>query len=410
MSKRAGSADTGYCGETMVQLFFDRNLSPHYCFPHARTKSNAQVADLFVWMNRVVLLVEVKTRRGGVGTPTWASSAVQNGAGQIRDNAKRLRGQEEIFLRNDHYDVRFDFEGISLVMGLVVLVCDPEEGILPTVALADVYSEDPPVQVLTSGDLEDLSKEIDTMPDLIYYLTDRLSLVRRQDIPLGVELGVLGIYKSGDNQFPLSIAGLLNGSSWTDYRTSRRQEIALRDEENRESAWVDAIASRICSRKRQHDRLPVGLYLAWELCSLPRRGRAIIGQKIASLERAFAGRRSRRYFAFENPITGNWLVFLFSTANEDHIHDELRELVELKATKEIQLDDFQNAVYGFAIQVSQTWPRRPLSICSVMFITADEVNKRYSSVQQVRAREVWGGESRKHRIEIEEFPTRTKSP
>jgi hypothetical protein len=58
----------GTLGEKLIANFFDTHSSRLFSFPNPKTNSNAEVADVLVWWNHAVLLVEVKTRAGWYST------------------------------------------------------------------------------------------------------------------------------------------------------------------------------------------------------------------------------------------------------------------------------------------------------------------------------------------------------
>ena len=64
--------DIGSYGEKLVENFFDSKFSTSFSFPNPKTKDNAQITDVLIWMNRVVLLIEVKTRNQCEGTASIA--------------------------------------------------------------------------------------------------------------------------------------------------------------------------------------------------------------------------------------------------------------------------------------------------------------------------------------------------
>ncbi len=59
---RNTSPSKGEVGEKLVSNFFDRNFSKIFSFPNPKTKKNEEIADVLIWLNRTVFLIEVKTR------------------------------------------------------------------------------------------------------------------------------------------------------------------------------------------------------------------------------------------------------------------------------------------------------------------------------------------------------------
>ena len=55
----------GESGQNLVNEFIDSKLSKIFSFSNPMTPDSAEVADVLIWMNRLVLLIEVKTRGEG---------------------------------------------------------------------------------------------------------------------------------------------------------------------------------------------------------------------------------------------------------------------------------------------------------------------------------------------------------
>jgi Holliday junction resolvase len=74
----------GRPGERKVQSFFDGKIGNIITFPNAKTKSNAEIADLLVWLNWKALLVEVKSRVSSkITLDQWVHQRIAEAADQI---------------------------------------------------------------------------------------------------------------------------------------------------------------------------------------------------------------------------------------------------------------------------------------------------------------------------------------
>ena len=186
----------GTFGRKLIAEFFDSNYSKFFSFPNPKAKSNAQVADVLIWMNRVVFLIEVKTRSEGRYTSidSWARSKIQEAVRQITTNYKRIKDGETVNLHNSYYHTTLDCVGISKIIGLVILVHDDQINYLPSHAVSDIYKNGMPIHVISWNNLRQMTTEIDTVPDFVYYLNDRSNYLELADIPLSAELNVLGYY------------------------------------------------------------------------------------------------------------------------------------------------------------------------------------------------------------------------
>jgi len=380
--------DKGTRGELLVQNFFDSQLSRLFSFPHAKTKANAQVADLFLWLNWRVLLVEVKTRdKSKVSIDSWARSRIQEGVDQICTNHERCNRGEEIFIRNDSYHVRFSNEGIDNYHGLILLLFDDDCNYPPTEAVSDIYEKSLPIQVLTWKNMIAMTSEIDTAQDFYYYLSERYRYIKDHDIPIGCELDVLGYYKMNGNRFPKEMVDFKSGNYWDNYRTTMADAIIRRAAHNQQSTFINALEDHFKEPRKLHEGLPVGLYFAWEIGTISRRERAYLGDKIDEIQSKFIQGSVEQCFSIRNPSTNNYLVFLFSVANKKDIHSRLEEVIRLRLIKEIHQQNFSNGAYGFGFQVSETSPVRILGLVSGIVLgagiieqsTQDELNRAIKS-------------------------------
>lgn len=396
--------DAGELGERLVHQFFDSNLSKFYSFPHARNKQKAQVADLVVWLNRWLFLIEVKARDEGTSTlETWATWRIQQAVEQICRNHQRCEQKEEIFLYNDYFHVKLNHDGLSRHIGLVILAYDGVCNLSPTKAVPDIYERSLPIHVLSWQDLVSLRTEIDTGPDLFYYLQDRFEYVQNHDIPLGAEQEVIGYYKLHINSFPSEATDFGASAFWREYQEIMWDAIRQRELHNEYALFVDALEASFSDGRKLYDGLPVGLYFAWELGSLTRRARAYYGEKLSSVKQWFIDGKNTRQFAYQNPATANHHVFYFANSDERAIQERLLRLVELKLIKHVHIDDFQYAAYGFGFRVSKTLPIRMLGLASTIFVGSDEV-RGYSQNDLDEAMRVWGKQKHTSITQVLEFP------
>ena len=397
----------GEVGERLVSNFFDENFSKIFSFPHANTKTNAQVADILVWLNRTVFLIEVKTRDEGTASiQTWFRSQTQKALGQIRNNFDRIKAKEPIFLRNDYYHTELEHDGLVQIIGVVVLVYEEECIVKPSDYFQDIYKDELPIHVFAWKDLEKMIEEIDTIPDFIYYLQDRLQYVKKVDIPLGRELHALGYYKSQSNKFPETLLEFSTTSYWDQYKSSMEYQIGFRNEHNKHSTWIDALENLFIEQRKLYEKIPLGLIFAWEIGALSRRERAYFGEKLDTVQQWFDEGNSSRYFAVHNGKTGNWIIFYFSQLAADNAQKQLWRLAELKLIREAHLNVLPlYAAYAFGFGVSVTFPRQLLGLNSAFFMGRDAIEGQYSSDDIEESLKVWGDESANSTIEIDEFPT-----
>ena len=393
-------------GENLVREFFDGQISKFCSFPSPKSKDNAEIADVAVWHNGRLFLIEVKSRDSRTATApikTWATRRIKDAVAQIRRNRGRCITGETINLHNDFFHVVFDNEGIVSYIGLVILAFDGKCNLAPTDAFPEIYNGELPIHVFTWNDLLSLREEIDTVPDLCYYLQDRYQYVRRHDIPLGLEREVIAYYKLHSSKFPSGEFSFASSSLWSKYQKEMAAAIDRRSVHNENSLIIDQLEKCCADARRMHGKVPIGLLFAWEVGFQDRRHRAYLGEKLHSVRSDFEnGRHSRQFCAF-NGATENWHVYYFSDDSALNARKKLRKLLRLKCIKEAHLDGFEYEVYGFAFLVSRTHPLRLLGLAAADVVGADAVEG-YSAAELREALRVWGDQRHTSVVPIREFP------
>ena len=398
--------DIGNYGENLVKNFFDFNISKFYSFPNARTKDNAEIADVVVWHNRKLFFIEVKSRDSEKATASlrsWATRRIDKAVAQIRKNYDRCIAHDTIYLHNDFFHVELDHEGITDYIGLVILAFDGICNLSPTNAVPDIYKGPFPVHVLTWSDLRSLSEEIDTVPDLFYYLRDRYQYVVKHDIPLGIEKEVIAYYKLHNNKFPMDETDFASSSLWNEYQDTMASAIYRRDAHNDNSLIIDTLEACFSEERRKFLDLPIGLYFAWELGSQTRRARAYLGEKFHRVRHDFEEGKHSRQFCIFNEASENWHVYYFFDDTREDIRNRLLRIVKLKLIKEVHINDFEYGIYGFAFQVSRTTPPHLLGLAAAVVIEAVEANG-YSDADLDEAFRVWGPQKYTSTVQIREYP------
>lgn len=394
----------GTLGEQLISQFFDSQYSKFFSFPNPKTNSNAQVADVLIWKNRVVFLIEVKTRDEGTASiDSWASSKIQEAVEQISNNYNRIKSNEVINLHNSYYHTTLDCLGVTSIIGLIVLIHDKKSILLPSNAVSDIYSRELSIHVISWNDLCKMTNDIDTVSDFEYYLNDRFNYLKKTDIPLGSELNVLGYYKSHYNKFSESIIDYEAKPYWEIYHSTMANDIMSRTLHNKHSSWIDTLESFFSDHRKQFDGYPIGLYFAWEIGSISRRERAYLGEKLNAVQDWFEKGNSTRKFAWFNGSTGNWLVFYYSKSESSLLHKELHRLTELKLIKEVHETSFNYGVYGFGFQVSVIFPPQLMGLVTAVVIGADEI-KKYSETDLEEAYQHFGHRNTRQVFKVEEFP------
>ena len=334
---------------------------------------------------------------------------LHQGVDQIVHNYKRVENHEKIILHNQQFQTFLDTDGLVKTIGLIILFYDEDCHVLPSSVAPDIYQKEVPIHVFAWKDLKRMTAEIDTIPDLIYYLKDRYGYLgkTKSDIPLGAELDVLGCYKIGSNKFPERPFDFQALQCWDQYKFLMKKQIANRLEHNKASFFIDTLlnsVSKIPGNRKTIDGLPIGIYFIWELSMLSRRERAYLGTYVEGVPKYFLDKdRLSKHFAHKNMSTKNWLVFLFSKEESEGIQASLERLMEYKLMVEIEDVSFNYAAYGFGFKISDTFPPQIISL-SVAINSADKVKGNYSKKDLEQARQKFDGELNAQKFNIEEFP------
>lgn len=393
----------GKIGELIISNFVDNQFSKILSFSSPKTKDNAEIADILIWLNRTVFLIEVKTRNTEEGTSpieSWAYSQIETAQGQIKKNINRIESKEDIFLHNDYYHSKLDCDGICKIIGIVVLVHEGSCKITPSKYQKNIYSGKAPIHVISWGDLQNISKEIETTADLLYYFQDREEYLKIKDIRLEEELNVIGYYKSHNNKFPTIETDFSSTEYFDDYQRLMKSEIEARNNHNKNSVWIKNIENLFTNQRKLMAGIPIGLLFAWELGILSQRERAYYGEKINAVQHWLNDGRSERYFSYQSQNTKNWILFHFTTLESKEAYQRLEELTKLKLINEIESNAFEFGIYSICFHVSKKHPYK-LDAVGGAVMSIDAVQGKYSAGDIVMASKLFGKASQ---IKINEFP------
>ncbi|MCK4829822.1 hypothetical protein KA005_79600, partial [bacterium] len=323
------------------------------------------------------------------------------GVKQLEKNHDKINSNEEIFLNNKYYHLKLDCEGLSEIIGVIILVHNDDCTVKPSNVYDKIYNLKLPIHVFSWQQFKKFSSEIDTIPDFKYYLQDRINFVKNCDIPLNKELGAIGLYKIGNNNFPTGKIDFNNSEFWEQYLDTMSEERARRDQHNKQSGWLDRLGEIFTENRRLFHGVPLGLHFTWVFAVLSRRERASMGKKFEKAQDWFLSGKQSRQFAIFVPSTSHWVVFYYSKHPPVEQQRILLKLVEQKLIQLKEDENFQFAVFGIGVQISKLWPPRIIGIANAMIIGVDEVTGKYSKQDIINARRNWGS---KQVHKIEEFP------
>jgi hypothetical protein len=210
---------------------------------------------------------------------------------------------------------------------------------------------------MTKNDFKDLLVEIDTVPDLLYYLKDRYEFLKSIysfcprifiNLNLQTERDLIALYKRKSNSFnKYTCKDLLEENIWSNYKEEFEDKIKVRDKENEETVIMDNFIDTLLQNPLRDEEMPLH---AWELGLLSRRERVTFANKIN--DALNITQTESRQFAYFNPNTGCWLVFYFQYGGEEDLLKGLQEMTNLKLIKEMKENSFEYSIFGYGFYVS----------------------------------------------------------
>lgn len=218
-------------------------------------KQNGQekeLTDLLVPFGESVISIQAKskvvdtTKASAEVIDTRIQKIINNAIGQLT-NTKRIVDEGEVY----HYknslgiEVPLDSPRVKNIHGLVLVNVYDQNNAHIRIDGSFVRGKGMPIHVLDVADFYAVASEIDTIPDLIGYLSARAKLYEGNKIDDGVnELDLLVVYKTqpdvveqvlSDDRAHLMVAPGL----WGDYQSGSADAIKKRNELNRASYLVD---------------------------------------------------------------------------------------------------------------------------------------------------------------------------
>jgi len=257
------------------------------------------------------------------------------------------------------FDTR-DLAGFGF-SGVVVVDCDSPIEKLHYGTIQRSLALRFPVAIMTRQDFLDLTMEVDTVPDLTYYLLDRFEFLKHVytlcprdflDLNSRLERNLIAFYKTYENKFSVDVWEPEKALDYYSiYTSSLRGKILARNAENADSFIIDEIIDIL---RRHNTPTDSTLLHAWELAATTRRQRAgALAEKIRdALERMVTG-HPWRHFAFFNKVTGCWVVFYFKYGgSRGEFRDEAERLTRYKLLVEMKERDFKFSVFCYAFRKS----------------------------------------------------------
>ena len=347
------------CGRNFLRGFVFH--SPRFFNP-----TENESGDIVLWVRLQVVVVEVISRQAAAGASTkqFVKKIGKKRDQLIRDyDAFKEPGIDILLINEQGEKVQFDKHDLSTFSfsGIVIVDCDDhiENMHFKTVEMS--LSLPFPVAIMTQQDFLDLTAEVDTIPDLKYYLLDRFEFLRQVypshphhflSLNGRLERNLVAFYKINENRFPVDAWGPEKALEYYSiYTGTMRDKILARDAENAESFVVDEVLDFL---RRSNTPANPTLLHSWELASMTRRQRAgSLSNRIRDAINRMLAQNPRRHFAFFNQATGCWLVFFFQYGGDSNgFREETKRLTRYKLFVEMKERGFEFSVFGYGLRKS----------------------------------------------------------
>lgn len=396
------------CGQRFLKGFVFH--SPKFCNP-----TEQEAGDIVLWIRRFVVNFELITHNDQLSNSTrqFVKRIGEKRDQLIRDYDIFRNPEIEIRLKSElGQDVLFDkmdlggfsFHGVVLVDSKL-----PIDKLHFNTIKKCVESEFP-LAVMTLDCFKELLTEVDTIPDLIYYLGDRSQFLKTafQESPnlflnlnLRTERNLISFYKLQENTFDLGEWKASDADQYPKlYQEKWRQGIELRNKENEESLVIDDIADFIRNAAADGEE---GKLHTWELAMLSRRQRATeLGHKVREALINLSKGKRRRWFASFNQATGCWIVFFFRYGiSIEQFHKEADQITRFKLLVEIADKNYEYSVFSFCFRKSEIETGASFDNIYLGLMDACKEKQPVDQIELFEAREFFNGGKPKT---IKEFP------
>lgn len=374
-----------------------------------------EAGDVVLWVRRQVVVFEVVARdvAGGSNTKQFVKRIGEKRDQLLKDYSVFKDPNIDIHLVNEQGEkVIFDTRDLATFgfSGVVIIDCNSHIEKLHFGTIQRSLALPFPVTIMTRQDFLDLTMEVDTVPDLTYYLLDRFEFLKQVyvlcpqyflDLNSRLERNLIAFYKTYENKFSVDDWEPEKALDYYSiYTSSLRDRILARNAENAESFIIDEIIDIL---RRNNTPTDSTLLHAWELATTTRRQRAgSLSEKIRDAIEGMLTGNPRRHFAFFNEVTGCWVVFYFQYGgSRGEFRDEAERLTRYKLLVEMKARDFKFSVFGYAFRKSSIETGATFDETILRVEDADK----YSSVSESEyklASQYFGKPRSQH---IREFPT-----
>lgn len=329
--------------------------------------SEYEAGDVVLWVRNQIVVFEIIWRNIQEGNGTNTKSFIKK-IGKKRD---QLVKDFEIFKSIDNTlelvneageKVKYDKDNFhpENFSGIVLIDSDENVEKLNYYTIEKALHEDFPIAFITNKDFTDLTTEIDTIPDLNYYLKDRFDFFKVvypdhnnyfREINKPIEKNLVALYKMNEYSFPIEKWQENEKKNYYEiFQTDYADKIAKRNAENSKSFVIDEIIDEIRNKNGNGN---FTVLHASELAIFSRRERAKIAPKIIDAFEKFEVRIEPRYFSYYNANTECWVLFYFLYTDDiEDFRNSFKEYCQLKLFFEMHDKGFQYSIFGYGFRKS----------------------------------------------------------
>lgn len=383
--------------------------------PKFKDPTEQEAGDVVLWIRTELIVFEILSRNPSAfgSTKSFTKQIGRKREQLIRDFRVYSDSGKNISMLNEIGEtISYDHDCFlkSNFCGVVIVDADTPIEKLHFETVSKSLEQEFSIAIMTKHDFNDLLGEIDTVPDLLFYLKDRKAFLKHvfQDEPtlflnlsIHTERNLIGFYKLHDNSFPVEEWKASSCKEfWLKYQREFADRIELRDRDNVDSFIFDEIIDLLRNINNPDDST---LLHSWELAVLPRRFRAGLAKKLKKAFEDMLGQRSKRHFAFHNPLTDCWSLFYFQYGgNSKSFREEAERLSKMKMQVERVQQNFPYSVFCFAFRKSSIITGNTFDECVLRIEDADNHPTVSPEDYQIALKYFRGNTGRQ---KIYEFPT-----
>jgi len=330
--------------------------SPKYYDP-----TEKEAGDVVLWIRNYLIVFEIVWRNPSSQASTKSFiRRVSEKRKQLENDFKTYRDKQVLLINEESKRVEYSKDNFvdGNFAGVIIVDSDIELEEIHKKSYKKTLENNFSIATMTKNDFEDLLIEIDTIPDLLYYLKDRQDFLKSIyshcpekfiNLNLQIERDIIALYKRKSNSFDqYTCDDFLVENIWDTYREEFKDKIEIRDSENIQTSMVDDLIDSLLKNPLENEIIPLR---AWELGHFSRRERVMFSKKIS--DALNDSRNETRQFAFFNSSTGCWLVFYFQyNTDSEELLDNLQSMTNLKMIKEMQEKSFKYSVFGYGFNIS----------------------------------------------------------